>query len=234
MQGVLRRGDGAMRGRRLNVSAADYSAQSGPERAAVLSVILGLHAAAIVAFVSVGGVAVVMRHAEPMLVHILPAPAPRPVEIPRSVPMPNLRPPEIRLAEPPPIENLFTMRMDEKAAPSAPVVTAVATPEAPPSSVVPAPRLEPPRADMAYLNNPPPSYPAVSRRAGEQGRVMLRVRVDASGSVEAIEVQATSGFPRLDEAALAAVRRWRFVPAKLGERAISGWAVVPISFSLRG
>jgi protein TonB len=99
---------------------------------------------------------------------------------------------------------------------------------------VPAPRLEPPRADMAYLNNPPPAYPAVSKRAGEQGRVMLRVRVDASGVVEAVELQATSGFPRLDEAALAAVRRWRFVPAKLGERAVAGWAVVPISFSLRG
>ena len=218
----------------MNVAAAGYSAQTGPERAAVLSAILGLHAVAIAAFVSVGGVEVVMRHAEPMLVRILPPPPPRPVEIPRSVPLPNLRPPEIRLPEPPPIENLFTLRMEEKAAPSAPVVAAVPVPEAPPSSVVPAPRLEPPRADMAYLNNPPPAYPAVSKRAGEQGRVMLRVRVDASGVVEAIELQATSGFPRLDEAALAAVRRWRFVPAKLGERAVAGWAVVPISFSLRG
>jgi protein TonB len=87
---------------------------------------------------------------------------------------------------------------------------------------------------MAYLNNPPPSYPAVSKRAGEQGRVMLRVHVDAMGAVEEIEVQASSGFARLDEAARSAVRRWRFIPAKLGDRAVAGWAIVPVHFTLRG
>jgi protein TonB len=87
---------------------------------------------------------------------------------------------------------------------------------------------------MAYLNNPPPSYPTLSRRVGEQGRVLLRVRVTPGGTVEAVEVQSSSGFPRLDEAALAAVRRWRFRPARLGARAVARWAIVPISFQLQG
>lgn len=213
----------------MSFAPAHYEPQSGAERAAALSAILGLHAVAIAAFVSLGGVQVVMQKAEPMLVRLLPAPQPRPVEIPRSVPLPNLRPPEIRLPDPPPIENLYTPRMEESAAPSVPVVAAVPAPAAAPSSVMPPPVLEPPRADMAYLDNPPPSYPAVSRRAGEQGRVMLRVRVDAKGAVEEIEVQATSGFQHLDEAARSAVRRWRFLPAKLGDRAVAGWAIVPIA-----
>ena len=211
-----------MRERRLSFAGAGYEPRSGTERATAISAILGLHAVAVVAFVSAGGIQVVMREAEPILVRILPAPPPKPVEIPRSVPLPNLRPPEIRLPDPPPIENLYTLRMEETAPASAPVVAAVPSPNAAPSTAIPAPVLEPPRADMAYLNNPPPAYPTVSKRAGEQGRVMLRVRVDAKGTVEEIEVQATSGFPRLDEAARDAVRRWRFMPAKLGDRAVAG------------
>ena len=61
---------------------------------------------------------------------------------------------------------------------------------------------------------------------------MLRVRVDAAGNVEGIELHKSSGSDRLDRAALEAVRRWRFVPARQGDRAVAGVALVPIHFQL--
>ena len=97
-----------------------------------------------------------------------------------------------------------------------------------------APAVVPPRFDAAYLQNPPPAYPALARRLGEQGRVFLRVLVTADGRAERVELKAGSGAERLDHAALDAVKRWRFVPARQGEQAVPAWVVVPISFSLEG
>lgn len=201
-------------------------------RATALASIVFLHGVVLAALVSTGTLRLPLREPEPIQVSLLPAPERR-VENARPVPMPTLRPPEVRIPTPP-MENLFVMRMEETAPaaatppPSTPVV-ASASP-----SPTPVAAIEPPRGDMAYLNNPAPSYPVASRRNGEHGRVMLRVRVDDKGGVETIELQASSGYPRLDEAALTAVRRWRFVPARQGERAVPGWALVPINFSLHG
>ena len=100
----------------------------------------------------------------------------------------------------------------------------------------PAPRVEPvlaPRFDADYLTNPAPAYPALSRRMGEQGRVLLRVFVHADGSAGQVEIRESSGFERLDRAARDTVTRWRFVPARQGERPVAAWVLVPISFSLR-
>lgn len=92
--------------------------------------------------------------------------------------------------------------------------------------------IEPPRFDMSYLRNPAPAYPSTSRRLREQGRVLLSVLVSASGEAETVEVRASSGSDRLDRAAIDAVRRWRFAPARRGTQAIAGWALVPILFRL--
>ncbi|VEB40143.1 TonB family C-terminal domain [Chromobacterium violaceum] len=68
-----------------------------------------------------------------------------------------------------------------------------------------------PLAHGGYLNNPAPAYPTVSREEGEEGTVRLRVHVSAQGLPQEVSVQSSSGFPRLDRAALAAVKRWRFI-----------------------
>ncbi len=91
-----------------------------------------------------------------------------------------------------------------------------------------------PSFNAGYLHNPPPKYPAMSRRLGEQGRTLLRVMVSADGAAVSVTLQTSSGSSRLDEAALDAVRRWRFVPAKRGDQAVSASVVVPIKFSLGG
>jgi len=89
-----------------------------------------------------------------------------------------------------------------------------------------------PRTDASHLNNPKPVYPAASRRAGEQGRVLLSVYILPDGSVGEIKLKQSSGHPRLDQSALDAVRRWRYVPAKRGNEPIPYWYVQPIAFSL--
>ena len=91
----------------------------------------------------------------------------------------------------------------------------------------------PARFDVAFLHNRPPAYPALSRRMGEEGKVVLRVFVSYDGRPKQIELKTSSGSPRLDVAAQSAVAHWRFVPAKRGETALASWVLVPIVFSLK-
>lgn len=88
------------------------------------------------------------------------------------------------------------------------------------------------RFDAAYLSNPRPSYPPLSRRLGEEGKVLVRVRVGTNGLPLAVDLEKSSEFPRLDEAALDTVRRWRFIPARQGESAVESSVLVPIVFRL--
>ncbi|MES2163740.1 MAG: energy transducer TonB [Pseudomonadota bacterium] len=117
------------------------------------------------------------------------------------------------------------------AAPAAAVVAAVATVASTPAAAAPEQRSEA-SFNAAYLNNPEPVYPLASRRQGEAGKVVLLVQVSPQGTVERLEVRQSCGFARLDQAALDAVRRWRFVPARLGEHAIAASVLVPLTFSL--
>ncbi|MGY3942739.1 energy transducer TonB [Aeromonas tecta] len=89
-----------------------------------------------------------------------------------------------------------------------------------------------PIARDARLNNPEPPYPQESRRRGEQGRVVLKVRVTKEGTAESVEVERSSGFRRLDMIARKTVSRWRFIPAKQNNVAVADWAGVTIIFKL--
>lgn len=84
----------------------------------------------------------------------------------------------------------------------------------------------------AYLNNPAPEYPRLSRRLREEGKVILNVQVSPAGLATSVSVSTTSGFPRLDQAAVDAVKRWRFVPAKNGSEPVAAWVQVPLVFAL--
>lgn len=97
-----------------------------------------------------------------------------------------------------------------------------------------APGFKSPSFNASYLDNPAPDYPSISRRLGEQGKVLLRVQVAVDGTADSVALQTSSGSSRLDQAALAAVKKWRFVPAKRGGQAVSASVIVPISFSIQG
>lgn len=115
---------------------------------------------------------------------------------------------------------------------------AQATPAAPPAPaaapLAAEPAVTPPDFRAAYLNNPGPRYPVASRRRREQGIVMLKVRVSPAGEPEQVLVDQSSGYAELDEAALNIVKdRWRFVPARQGDRPVAAWVAVPLQFALK-
>jgi protein TonB len=210
-----------------------------------LAVVLAMHAVAAAALLSYAPArSALLAAAAPIMVDLItppriePRPEP-PVEIlppkPRPRPKPAFKP------LPKPAEPLPTVTAPVET--PSPVVVAAPpepTPQPPvaraPSGPVPAPLAEvsPPIFNAAYLDNPQPRYPALSRRIGEQGRVILRVLVTPAGSAQQIEVRASSGHVRLDDAAREAVRQWKFVAAKHGEQPVAAWVLIPVSFRLDG
>jgi protein TonB len=89
-----------------------------------------------------------------------------------------------------------------------------------------------PAQDLKTSNRVDPIYPPASRRAGEQGTVRLKVLVDTSGRPSNVEVSQSSGSPRLDEAAVQAVRKWRFEAATDGTKKIQAYTQVAVTFKL--
>ncbi|MDB5750902.1 MAG: tonB, partial [Ramlibacter sp.] len=117
---------------------------------------------------------------------------------------------------------------------AAPITVAPTPAPAPPAPSAPPapPRIELPSSSADYLHNPQPPYPAMSKRLGEQGQVMLRVLIAADGAADKVEVRRSSGYERLDSVAVDTVRRWRFVPGKRNGVAEAMWFNVPINFVL--
>jgi protein TonB len=85
---------------------------------------------------------------------------------------------------------------------------------------------------VAYLLNPKPIYPRESRRRKEQGIVLLEVLVSAEGCPQEICLKQSAGYRLLDDAALKAVKAWRFVPAQSGNVKIASRVEIPIRFQL--
>jgi protein TonB len=108
---------------------------------------------------------------------------------------------------------------------------AEAAPPAPPAPPVP-PRVDLPSSSADYLNNPPPPYPPLSKRLNEQGRVVIRARIEVDGTASQAEVRTSSGFERLDQAALQTVKRWRYLPGKRAGVPEAMWFNIPIQFVL--
>ena len=75
-----------------------------------------------------------------------------------------------------------------------------------------------------------PRYPESARRAGFQGVTRLRVHVLESGRVGEVMVDQSAGFRDLDLAAMDAVRKWRFEPARRGKEPVSVWVMLPVKF----
>lgn len=216
-------------------------------RALVLLVVVAVHAGLLLSvLLSKPSAAVVTS--SPAVVGVLvsapetqtPLPAPAPPRPAAAPPHPVAAPPPVVKA--PPSERAPVLPPSPPApAPAAPAATpaaeaapaAVASEAAPAASAASASGpVTPPRSDAAHLNNPKPVYPAVSRRLKEEGTVVLEVFIQADGSVGDVRVKRSSGYPRLDEAALAAVRRWQYVPARRGSEPLALWHSQSLVFSL--
>ena len=88
--------------------------------------------------------------------------------------------------------------------------------------------------DAKYLHTPKPDYPPAARRRGLEGTVLIRVLISPDGIPGEARLLGPSGTDVLDQAALAAVLRWRFTPAREGNLAIEHWVDIPITFRLDG
>ena len=162
-------------------------------------------------------------------------PPPKPLQ-PVLTPPPTPQPPTPATPEPPAVLAAPT------AAPTAPAVPAAPpAPPPPPAPPAPAPappappppaKVELPSSKADYLHNPPPDYPRMSKRLGEQGKVVVKVLIGEDGRAQKVELLTTSGFERLDKSAMEAAMRWRYVPGKRGGVAEAMWYQVPIQFTL--
>jgi protein TonB len=81
-------------------------------------------------------------------------------------------------------------------------------------------------------SNRKPEYPLAARSRRQEGRVLLRIHVSATGEPVSIGIVSSSGYASLDQAASAAIGTWRFVPASRGGLAVAAHADVPITFRL--
>lgn len=113
----------------------------------------------------------------------------------------------------------------ESAEPSLTPTVTTSSASAPPQPVVEA---------APVLSNPPPRYPRLARRKGQQGRVVLRVAVSDGGTADSLSIVTSSGHATLDRAALEAVKNWRFEPARQNGRAVRSNVDVPVVFKLEG
>lgn len=204
-----------------------------------LTAVLGAHAAALLAALYWAHSAPPIEEPKVLTVSMLtqqvePVKPPEPLPPAPPPPKPVLKPkPKPLLTSPKP-----TPVADPMVAPPPPVdepsesepVAAYSPPSdsEPPAQAAP----EPPRFDMAYLQNPQPAYPSMSKRLHEEGTVLLRVLVSEAGEALTVDIDKSSGYARLDDAARRAVQRWKFSPSRKGETPVRGIAMVPLVFSL--
>ena len=176
-----------------------------------------------------------------MLSELISPPAPQVQAPPAPEPPAPVKQPKVQRAAAPAPQPAAVAEPTPAPAPNAPTGAASPQPPAPPmaAAVAAAPvaaaapaKVELPSSDAAYLQNPKPVYPPLSKRLGEQGRVMVRALIGADGAVQSATLAQSSGFNRLDEAALAAVAKWRFVPGKRGGFAEAMWHQIPVNFVL--
>lgn len=214
---------------------------SQPQSRLMIAAVACAHLAGVWALLQVPAVREAVRQVAPMMVELV-APAQPPEPAPPPPPTPSRPPPRALPAAPPilaaPVAAPLaaaTFTAPELPAPAAPAPLTVAltpAPAAPPSPPpLPARRAVPPTA-VQYLKLPPVEVPLASRRAGESGVVWLRLVVDVHGLPAQIHVQRSSGFARLDEQALWAMRQARFKPQTEDGTPIELEVTAPIEYLL--
>lgn len=206
----------------------------------MVAAIVAAHAAGAWGLMQIGAVREAVREAAPMFVDLIAPPAPQAPPVPPPPqppqPIPKKAPPPVPViaAAPSPAPSPFTV----PAPPPEPVVIAPSPPAPPVMAAVPASPAPPappkvlPASAVQYLDTPAPEYPRLSRRNLEAGRVVVRVFIDEAGAPRQVQVGKSSGFERLDAAALAAVLKFRFRPPTENGQPVSGWTHVPIDFGL--
>jgi len=181
---------------------------------------VALHLLALVCFMNAQRIERVLVEPEPMVVSLIDAPTPA-AESPRDV---TPTPQDIQYVLPQPQD--VTYDVETITPPPGVATTAIADPG---PSVITPPVVE----SVEYVRAPAPVYPSESSRRRERGTVLLRVLVDALGRPAQIELERSSGYPRLDDAARAAVQKALFRPHEVNGIAQPAQVLIPIEFTRR-
>ena len=199
-----------------------YTTRTNPgTRTSVAAVVIAGHAAVIYALAVTMGVVEAPPIVEPIKAVIIEAPPvePEPYVPPETPPVAQQPVVEVPLPEIPPV--------------TATPVETITVPPVTESSAEPstAPAIMEAKS-LSVTRRVEPVYPPASRRLDEHGTVRLRVLVDERGRPREVQIAKSSGFDRLDQAAVTAVRRWQFSPAMQASGAVTAWTQVNVVFQL--
>ena len=209
-------------------STFDTGLGSSGRKATIFGIIVAFHVLLVWALATSLGIIQVDRPPPPIIAEILeeiqeedePPPPPPAIE----TPPPYVPPPDIVVDVPvdAPSTTALTNVTNVKPAPPPPPAAKAAVKKAP-------------EIDPKFKRRFQPEYPPTSRRLGEEGSVVLQVLVGPDGKVQDGTVQTSSGFPRLDEAALKhALRAWRFTPGTEDGAPVTTWHSVKVTFKIEG
>lgn len=201
----------------MNDRTTSFLSRTGPALA-----VIGLHVLIIYGLVVSMGIVEVSKFAAPIQAVFIDEPMSQPEEEIEPVK------PEIEEVAPvdTPVPQLEIAEIEAPLTEVAPVPSENAIAAAPMTGAAGAAQ------QLKTTNRVEPVYPATSRRMGEEGTVRLRVLVDESGRPQEVNILNSSGFERLDRAAIDAVKRWRFEAATDGRNAVRAWTQVAITFKL--
>lgn len=198
-----------------------YTTKPNPgTRTSAAAVVIAGHAAVIYALAVTMGVVEAPPIVEPIMAVIIDSPPaePEPYVPPETPPVAQQPVVDVPLPDIPPI----TTPMETITVP--PATEAPSTEPSTPAVIE--------AKSLSVTRRVEPVYPPASRRLDEHGAVRLRVLVDERGRPREVQIAKSSGFDRLDQAAVAAVRRWQFSPAMQESRAVTAWTQVNVVFQL--
>ena len=203
------------------------------QRRVAIATMIVLHGVAVLGLLNASRLRDVVVDTKPLFLAVVDAPAP--------VAPPTALPPPPSLKAPPPLLVQMPLIAPEPSPSPSPLVAQPIAPPPPapvadtppvPAPAAPvAPRTLPPSA-VQFLVPPAPVYSRISARMRESGKAMVRVWIDEAGLPRNVQLVSSTGFVRLDDAALAAVRNARFKPYLENGVAVAGWASIPIEFEL--
>ncbi|WP_337879345.1 energy transducer TonB [Rheinheimera sp.] len=218
--------------------------------ALLFALVLALHLAGLTAAVSLSSAplpAPVAKAIEGVIIPVPTPPAPPAIEPPKPKPLipekkpeppkPKAAKPKPVKAKPKPVPKPVPVAAASERAVSAPEPgeskpDQTPAPVAPVKTAEPEPSSTPPVASANKAVNKAPVYPKLSRQLKEQGTVVLDVLVLKTGKVGQLKVKTSSGYPRLDQAAVNAVRHWTYSPAKELGQPVDLWFAQPVVFQL--
>lgn len=201
-----------------------------------LGLVLAAHAL-LFYFISSGLLTRMVEVATPqaVIVNFVAPPKEAPPAMPKTVPIAQLQPPvmpqvPVPLVQVETVKNTISVTQTAALVEKTPTPAPVAVVSAPPAPGTGVPKTI--TSGMEYILPPQTVYPPMSKRMGEQGKVVLRILVGENGKPDQVLVQTSSGYTRLDEAGRQAGLRAIFKPHLEDGRAVPVYVILPLNFQL--